>query len=1177
MRRISVLVALAGLGSVVWSPSVALAQLCTVNVPNVDGEWATAPYLMPINPISVTLLHDGHVLIVAGSENDASNNSAGSESYRTAIWDPMGTTQSSVAVRNINYDVFCSGTAVLRDGRPLIVGGTNDYSFTGESRATIYDPVAATFAQTQSMADGRWYATATALGDGRVMTFSGLALSGATNNTVEIYDPSSPDGGWGTPRTAPFTPPLYPRMSLLPNGTVFFTGQGGSTQTAQSWIFNPLVSRPTWTASAATTMDRHYGSEVILPLLPPDYRPRVMSFGGGDPATASTEIIDLSAATPQWAAGPNMSSGRIEMNATILPSGQVLLEGGSLNNESPNPAGKKADIYNPTSNTMSSGGTAAYSRLYHSVALLLPDATVASLGSNPGNRGSYEPSIEIYTPPYLFDANNQRITTGRPSITSAPSVIGYGAPFSVSYTSNSPVSSAVLVRPGSATHAFDMDQRLIGLCGPAPQPPCGGSAGTLNLTSPPNGNIAPAGYYMLFLLDSAGVPSKAVFLQLSSFAAAPPSGVGIPSPASDMTIAAGGSVFFSTDPVPGAAKYSWVFPGGSPSTSTAQIPGFVSFATAGKYVASLTVVDGSGNSDPDPPTRTITVTPATPGFDLTVTPAVQSVGPGGGAAFTVTVSPLTGFTETVNLSVTSESGFPSGITSGGFSPASISGGSGSSTLTMSTTTSTNPYALSLTVIATSASGAVRHTASTTLVVDLLPPSGSPSANPGNAQVALSWPAAIGATSYHIKRGSVSGGPYVTVGCSATTSFTDTGLSNGSTYFYVVSSAFTAGNNAGGESANSGEVAATPQGAPPPPTPTGLTAAAGNAQVLLSWNASTGATSYNVKRGTVSGGPYTVVGTPSTPSFTDTGVSNGTTYFYVVSAVNANGESANSGEVTATPHGSPPATPTGLSAAAGNAQVSLSWSASTGATSYNVKRSTVTGGPYTVVGTPTSPSFTDTSVSNGTTYFYVVSAVNANGESANSGEVTATPHGSPPPTPTGLAALAGNAQVSLSWNASTGATSYNVKRSTVSGGPYTVVGTATSPSFTDTSASNGTTYFYVVSAVNANGESANSTQVSATPSATPPAPPTNLGASSGKPKGGVTLTWTQSTSPGLTQNRIYRRVSTGTYPATPTATIAPATSFVDTGLTSRTTYCYQVTAVNGTGESAKSAEACAAAK
>jgi hypothetical protein len=109
----------------------------------------------------------------------------------------------------------------------------------------------------------------------------------------------------------------------------------------------------------------------LLPLLPPNYTPRVMNFGGGKPATRTTEMIDLFSSNPGWSPGPNMSTGRIEMNAVILPNGNVLAEGGSVNDESPDTAGKTADLYDPASNTMRSGGTAAYSRLYHSTALLL--------------------------------------------------------------------------------------------------------------------------------------------------------------------------------------------------------------------------------------------------------------------------------------------------------------------------------------------------------------------------------------------------------------------------------------------------------------------------------------------------------------------------------------------------------------------------------------------------------------------------------------------------------------------------------------------------------------------------------------------------------------------------------------------------------------------------------------
>lgn len=185
----------------------------------------------------------------------------------------------------------------------------------------------------------------------------------------------------------------------------------------------------------------------------------------------------------------------------------------------------------------------------------------------------------------------------------------------------------------------------------------------------------------------------------------------------------------------------------------------------------------------------------------------------------------------------------------------------------------------------------------------------------------------------------------------------------------------------------------------PTAPTNLTATAGNAQVSLSWTASTGAINYyRISRSTVNGGPYTeVTTTPYTnTSYTNTGLTNGTTYYYVVAAVHGYyGTSANSNQASATPTtgGTPPAVPgapTNLTATAGDAQVTLSWTASTGATSYNVKRSTVTGGPYTQLGTPTGTSYTDTAVTNGTTYFYVVTAVNTSGESGNSNQAQAIP-------------------------------------------------------------------------------------------------------------------------------------------------------------------------------------------
>ena len=298
---------------------------------------------------------------------------------------------------------------------------------------------------------------------------------------------------------------------------------------------------------------------MLFPLTPANgYKPKVIIFGGGNPATNTTEIIDLSASTPAWVNGPPMSQPRIEMNATMLPNGQILTVGGSLNDEDSTTASLQADLYDPATNTMASAGSNAFPRLYHSVSLLLPDATVWVAGGNP-SRGSYEQHVEIYTPPYLYNSNGSLAT--RPSITSVtPGVIGYGTSFQVQTPDAANIASVVIMKDGAVTHAFNMDQRLVGLSFTA-------GSGVLNVTGPPNGNIAPPGYYMIFLINTSGVPSVAKFVQISKTSTdTPPKGT-ITSPASDIVIAPGQSVTFAGTGTASSGSitgYSWSFRGATP-------------------------------------------------------------------------------------------------------------------------------------------------------------------------------------------------------------------------------------------------------------------------------------------------------------------------------------------------------------------------------------------------------------------------------------------------------------------------------------------------------------------------------------------------------------------------------------------------------------------------------------
>ena len=265
-------------------------------------------------------------------------------------------------------------------------------------------------------------------------------------------------------------------------------------------------------------------------------------------------------------------------------------------------------------------------------------------------------------------------------------------------------------------------------------------------------------------------------------------------------------------------------------------------------------------------------------------------------------------------------------------------------------------------------------------------------------------------------------------------YTDTGLTNGTTYYYVV----TAEDNAAQESGYSSEVNATPQ-AVPPAAPSNLAATPDNAKVDLNWddNGEPDLAGYNVYRSTTLGGPYTKINGSlvGVSNYTDTSVSNGTTYYYVVTAENATLESGYSNEASATPQDFPPAAPTGLAAVRGHTKVDLDWNdnGESDLAGYNMYRSTTQGGPYTKVNGSlvTVSDYADTGLTNGTTYYYVVTAEDSGtNESGYSNEASAIPncacriwylHNNPSPP---VGDTASQANLSLDLTAPTATTLYN---------------------------------------------------------------------------------------------------------------------------------------------------------
>ncbi|MDB5085740.1 MAG: hypothetical protein JWN30_2626, partial [Bacilli bacterium] len=264
-----------------------------------------------------------------------------------------------------------------------------------------------------------------------------------------------------------------------------------------------------------------------------------------------------------------------------------------------------------------------------------------------------------------------------------------------------------------------------------------------------------------------------------------------------------------------------------------------------------------------------------------------------------------------------------------------------------------------------------------------PPTGL-SSTVRDSSVTVSWNMVSNATGYTLERSTSPDMSSPVVLSSSLpynqTSYYDANLTDGTTYYYALSS-----QGAGGASVLSTSFAVAPSS--PLAYPDGLTANPGNARVDIAWNSVAAAASYNVKRSSTSGGPYTTIANNLTiTNYTDSSVSNGSVYYYVVSAVSPTMESMNSPQVQAVPYSSAnnaPTTPTGASIVAGDSQLNLSWNAVSGATQYNVKRATAYSGPYTVLTNVTGTTYQDTAVTKGAIYYSQISAINSNGEGANS--------------------------------------------------------------------------------------------------------------------------------------------------------------------------------------------------
>ena len=331
--------------------------------------------------------------------------------------------------------------------------------------------------------------------------------------------------------------------------------------------------------------------------------------------------------------------------------------------------------------------------------------------------------------------------------------------------------------------------------------------------------------------------------------------------------------------------------------------------------------------------------------------------------------------------------------------------------------------------------------------------------------------------------------------------------------------------------------------------------ASSGKPMLTWNAVYGATSYRIYRSTAKGSGYSLLGTTTATSYTNTGAKAGTTYYYRVKACNDAGLSPYSNIVSGqskavTPKPSAPVVKIGNSAASGKPM--LTWNAVSGATSYKVYRATSQNGTYSLLGTVTATSYTNTGAKAGVTYYYKVKAVNSAGESAYSNVVS----GRATVTTLTMGHSSTSGKPMLTWKAVSGAASYRVYRATTKNGAYSVINTTKALTYTNTGAALGTTYYYKVEALNAAGKSMGFSAI--VEGKVAPVLAVGYSSVSGKPQ----LTW--KAVPGATEYQVYRSTQQNSgYAKINTTT---ATSYVNTGAKAGTTYYYRIVAVKGTAVS-----------
>ncbi|MGH7512341.1 MAG: Ig-like domain-containing protein [Gemmatimonadales bacterium] len=440
-------------------------------VPALVGQWSS------VLPSPVILLHlhlmlDGRVL---GWGHDG----------EPQVWDPATGNFAEVTSPS---ELFCAGHNFLPDGRLLVAGGALADG-KGLPNTNIFDPASGSWLPMQSMAYARWYPTNTTLPNGEVLTIGGTDQTGAVVTIPEVWNGSS----WRQLTSAALTLPNYPRTFVAPDGRVFYAGVQAQSR------YLDVTGTGSWTNGPVMKYGpRTYGSAV-------EYAPgKILVVGGDSPPTNTAETIDLNAPSPQWSYTGSMAYNRWNLNATLLPTGDVLVTGGTSFSNRADPAGAvfATELWNPTNGSWTQLASNAVFRGYHSTTVLLPDGRVIHGGGGDGGGTPNNLNYEIYSPPYLFNGARPTVTGG------TPANVSYGQVLNVQTPDGAAITKVNFIRLSSVTHAFNESQLLI----PLNFSQVGGG---VSVTLPSSHITAPPGPYMIFLVNSNGVPSVGKIMLLN--------------------------------------------------------------------------------------------------------------------------------------------------------------------------------------------------------------------------------------------------------------------------------------------------------------------------------------------------------------------------------------------------------------------------------------------------------------------------------------------------------------------------------------------------------------------------------------------------------------------------------------------------------------------------------------